>query len=250
MIKASDQSCMSENVVYAGRDLEAMTFAHNYHRWILEVFSPYLGARIVEVGAGRGSFSELILSRGPESVSFVEPSADMHRLLVQRIKSLHTPVRVQIYNAIFRSVAAQIESQQRPDSIIYVNVLEHIEDDVGELRAASHTLATGGRLFLFVPALKSLYGSFDRQVGHYRRYERAELNDKCERTGFRVLKCSYFDFAGVVTWWLKYRILKSEKMEPGAVRLYDQIVVPPLKRIESLVAPPIGKNILVVAEKV
>jgi phospholipid N-methyltransferase len=241
---------MGENVVYAGRDLEAMSFAHNYHKWILEVFSPYLGTRIVEVGAGRGSFSELILSRSPESVSLVEPSADMHRLLVQRIKSLHTTVRIQIYNALFRSVAEQIRSQQQPDSMIYVNVLEHIEDDLGELEAASQTLAIGGRLFLFVPALKSLYGSFDRQVGHYRRYERAELNDKCERTGFRVLKSSYFDLAGIATWWLKYCILRSDKMEPGAVRLYDKIAVPPLRRIESLVAPPIGKNILIVAEKV
>jgi SAM-dependent methyltransferase len=241
---------MGENVVYAGRDLEAMSFAHNYHRWILEVFSPYLGARIVEVGAGRGSFSELILRRGPESVSLVEPSEDMHRLLVQKVKSLNTTVRIQTYNASFRSVAAQIQSQQQPDSMIYVNVLEHIEDDLGELQAAWQTLAIGGRLFLFVPALKSLYGSFDRQVGHYRRYERAELNDKCERAGFRVLKSSYFDLAGIVAWWLKYSILKSAKMEPGAVRLYDQIVVPPLRRIESMVSPPIGKNILVVAEKV
>jgi SAM-dependent methyltransferase len=241
---------MGENVVYAGRDLEAMSFAHNYHRWILEVFSPYLGARIVEVGAGRGSFSELILRRNSESVSLVEPSEDMHRLLVQRIKGLHPTVRIQLYNATFRSVAAQIRSQQAPDSIIYVNVLEHIADDLDELQAASQTLAIGGRLFLFVPALKSLYGSFDRQVGHCRRYERAELNDKCKRTGFKVLKSSYFDLAGIVTWWLKYCLLRSNKMEPAAVRFYDQIMVPPLKRIESLVGPPIGKNILVVAEKV
>ncbi|MFN2493356.1 MAG: class I SAM-dependent methyltransferase [Pyrinomonadaceae bacterium] len=240
---------MGDNL-YVGRDLEAMSFAYNYHKWILEIFAPYLGTRLVEVGAGTGSFSEMIIARRPESLALVEPSVAMYKLLLDRLGGLKTSSRVETYNEVFSSVAERIQAEQRPDSIIYINVLEHIEDDVEELEVVHNTLGPGGRLFLFVPALRWLYGSFDRQIGHHRRYTLEQLNEACQQAGFRVLRSSYLDSAGIVTWWLKYRLLRSKKMEPGAVKLYDTLVVPPLKRVESVFAPPIGKNIVLIAEKV
>ena len=240
---------MGDNT-YGGRDLEAMSFAHNYHKWILEIFAPYLGVSLVEVGAGTGSFSEMILDRSPASLALVEPSKEMYSLLIARIGRLQTTARIQTYNEVFSLVAGKIQSEQRPDSIIYLNVLEHIKDDVAELTVVHKTLAPGGRLFIFVPALRWLYGSFDRQIGHFRRYTRRELHQKCEGVGFSILKSKYFDSAGIFTWWLKYRLLKSQGIEPVAVKLYDKLVIPPLKRIESLISPPIGKNILLIGEKV
>jgi hypothetical protein len=100
-----------------------------------------------------------------------------------------------------------------------------------------------------VPALSWLYGSFDREINHYRRYSRGDLERKCCAAGFRILVSRYFDLLGVLPWWLKYRVLQSTRMEPGAVRFYDQAVVPVAKRIEAIAAPPLGKNILLIAEK-
>jgi SAM-dependent methyltransferase len=239
---------MGDVPAYEGRDLEAMSFARNYHRWILELFEPYLGARLVEVGAGTGSFSEMLLARRPESLSLVEPS-EMYRRLVEHVGGLADAARVETYNDTFAGVAARLRRERRPDSIIYVNVLEHIEDDEAELTLVRETLAPGGRVFLFVPALRWLYGSFDELVGHRRRYTRRELETKCEAAGLRVVKAIYFDSAGVLPWWLKYRVLRSERMEPGAVKLYDALCVPLLRRVEALVPPPAGKNVLLVAEK-
>ena len=145
---------MSERVVYIGRDLEAMSFAENYHRWILQVFEPYLGVRLVEVGAGTGAFSKLILERGAESLALVEPSEEMHRVLSERLSQWWGPTRVKIYNSVFAEVAGQIKETQRPDSIIYVNVMEHIPDDGAELGTVQQTLCEGGRVFIFVPALR------------------------------------------------------------------------------------------------
>jgi len=240
---------MSEKHGYAGKDLEAMSFAVNYHRWILSIFAPYLGTRVVEVGAGTGSFSELLLERRLESLSLVEPSTAMHQQLCRRIKELSPSVTLKTYNDVFENVAAQIRSDQRPDSIIYVNVLEHIEDDVNELKVINNTLAVGGRLFIFVPALRWLHGSMDRQLGHFRRYTRTELEKKCVASGFRVMASRYFDVWGVLPWWVKYKLLQSNEMEPGAVRFYDQRVVPVAKTLESSFRPPIGKNVLLIAEK-
>jgi SAM-dependent methyltransferase len=239
---------MGEPLVYAGRDLEAMSFARNYHRWILDLFAPHLGRRLVEVGAGAGSFSEMLLARAPDSLALVEPSQMCVRLS-ERVRGWRTEARVRVYNDTFAGVAARVREEERPDSIIYVNVLEHIADDEAELRLASDALAPGGRVFIFVPALRWLYGSFDRQVGHRRRYTRRELAAKCEHAGLSVVSAVYFDAAGVLPWWLKYRVLRSEKMEPAAVRFYDGFCVPVLRRAEARIPVPLGKNVLLVAEK-
>jgi SAM-dependent methyltransferase len=238
---------MSEKHGYAGKDLEAMSFAVNYHRWILSIFAPYLGARVVEVGAGTGSFSELLLEQRLESLSLVEPSTAMYQQLCLRMAESQN---VKTYNDVFENVAERIRSTDRPDSIIYVNVLEHIADDVHELNVINKALATGGRIFIFVPALRWLHGSYDRQINHFRRYTRTELEKKCVAAGFKVIASRYFDLFGVLPWWVKYKVLQSNNMELGAVRFYDQRVVPVAKILESSVKPPIGKNVLLIAEKV
>jgi len=233
---------------YDGRELEAMDFAVNYHRWILSWFRPFLGKRIVEVGAGKGSFSKLILEQPLESLCLVEPSEKMYQVLCAQIASAAT-AKIITYNALFGEVAREIKSKQQPDSIIYVNVLEHVANDEAELGILCQCLEPGGRIFILVPALQWLYGEFDRQLGHYRRYARRELCDKCERAGFKVLRSGYVDLIGIVPWWTKYRLLKSTSMQPRAVSFYDRLVIPLSRRLESLLTPPIGKNIVLVAER-
>lgn len=240
---------MMEEIVYEGRDLEAMSFARNYHRWILEEFEPHLGSRLVEVGAGSGSFSEMLLARPCESLSLIEPSPEMFSLLAAKVTPYTTSARVRTYNAVFAQVAETVKHEQSPDSIIYINVLEHIPDDLGELRLVNDTLAPGGHIFIFVPALRWLYGSFDQLIQHQRRYTKSELAGKCAAAGFRVVKSHYFDLAGTLPWWVKYRLLRSQGMEPAAVKFYDRFIVPAVKGLERSVRPPLGKNVLLVAEK-
>lgn len=241
---------MSKKHGYVGKDLEAMSFAVNYRRWILSIFEPFLGQRVVEVGAGTGSFSELLLELRLESLSLVEPSTAMYQQLCRRIDHVSRSVTVKTYNHIFEQVADQIRSTERPDSIIYINVLEHIADDVRELSLINQTLDAGARLLIFVPALPWLHGSYDRQLNHFRRYTRSDLEKKCSAAGFRVIASRYFDLLGVLPWWVKYRLIQSKNMEPGVVRFYDQRVVPIMKSLESRVAPPLGKNVVLIAERV
>ena len=249
MNQVHTSSGTGEGLTYVGKDLEAMSCAENYRRWIVEIFAPHLGRRVVEVGAGKGAFSELILEHGVESLSLVEPSPEMFRELRERVEGLRPGAVVETYNTIFTEAAPLISASVRPDTIIYINVLEHVADDVAELELMRHTLADGGRAFVFVPALGWLYGSFDRQIGHHRRYSKRELEEKCRRAGLRVLDAGYLDLPGVLPWWVKYRLLRSETMEAGAVKLYDKFCVPLIKTVETRLRPPIGKNIFLVAEK-
>ncbi len=130
-------------VEYIGKDLEAMDFAENYHRWILSLCRPYLGKRVVEVGAGTGSFSELLMETEPAMIALIEPS-EMFDALQEKISTLETPIETRLFNDIFVNVAGEIRDEIRPDSIVYINVLEHIEDDNLELTTAHSCIEIGG----------------------------------------------------------------------------------------------------------
>jgi len=240
---------MNSKVEYVGKDLEAMDFAVNYHRWILETVKPYLGNHLVEVGAGTGAFSDLLLETEPETLSLIEPSA-MVETLKTNLAAKDFSTEIRIYPNIFAEVAERLQTEQSPDSVIYINVLEHIEEDEAELKIVHQTLRETGRVFIFVPALPMLFSEFDKRIGHFRRYRKKEIIEKCAAAGFRILLANYFDAAGILPWLMKYRLLKSTTMESGAVRLYDKIVVPLAKPLENFITPPIGKNLLIVAEKI
>jgi len=240
---------MNNKVEYIGKDLEAMDFAVNYHHWILEIMKPYLGKHLVEVGAGTGAFSELLLKTKPATLALVEPST-MVESLRNNLKLKNSAAEIQIYPNIFAEVARRLEIEQSPDSIIYINVLEHIENDRLELETVRRTLRRTGRVFIFVSALPLLFSEFDKHIGHFRRYRKTEIEEKCRVAGLRILLSRYFDVTGILPWLVKYRLLKSKTMESGAVHLYDRFVVPVAKPLEKLFSPPIGKNLLVIAEKI
>lgn len=121
----------------------------------------------------------------------------MYESLTVNVVQINNETHLDFYKSIFSEVATEICEKQKPDSIIYVNVLEHIEDDCLELDYIHRTLSKGGRCFIFVPALMSLYGEFDRKIGHFRRYTKREVEEKCRSAGFKILKSKYFDLAGV-----------------------------------------------------
>lgn len=226
-----------------------MSFAVNYHEWILRLFKPYIGSSVVEVGAGTGSFSELLARQNVRSLSLVEPSSEMHAILTARLERLATTARVVTYNSTFRQAAERL-TEDRPDTIVYVNVMEHIADDEAELAAVHRALEENGKALIFVPAFNWLYGKLDKEIGHFRRYTKSELEDKCRRANFKVVHSTYFDLLGIAPWWVKYRLLQSTTVSARAVQTYDRYVVPVAERLESVMSVPLGKNVLLVAQKI
>ena len=135
---------------------------------------------------------------------------------------------------------------QRFDTIICLNVLEHVEDDRGSLVAIRAMLAPGGRLVLLVPALPAIYGTMDRELGHHRRYQRAALADLLRSTGFNVAHTEYFNLAGVPGWWLAGRVLRRPMIPAGSLKLYDVLV--PLFRLERLLPWRVGQSLIAIGE--
>lgn len=218
-----------------------MSFAQNYHKWILSEFSPFLGSSIAEIGAGAGNFSRLLLDMEIQSLAAFEPSHNMFPLLHDAVKQ---DSRATAINGFFEAEACP----SRFDSILYVNVLEHIESESRELANAYAGLQPGGYLLLFVPALPWLFSEFDRNVGHHRRYNKKPLIHLVSSAGFMPIKTIYFDIAGILPWYVNFTLMKNS-MSASSVSVYDRLVVPIMKQLESFYSPPIGKNLLMIAQK-
>ena len=232
-----------EKPEYFGRDLEAMSFAVNYHNWIIDEFEPYFGAIVAEVGAGTGNFTELLIAKNIKSIVAFEPSANMYPLLEERLAGAR---QVKTVNCFFGDGCNN--SQNGFDSVIYVNVLEHIEDDEKELFYVHRSLRIGGHILILVPALSWLYSNLDKNIGHFRRYHKQGLVRLIETAGFNIIKVKFFDIFGIVPWYFAFVLLKKS-MTGDDVSLYDRLVVPIMQKIEGIVTPPIGKNLLLVAKK-
>jgi SAM-dependent methyltransferase len=233
---------------YPGKELEAMAFASNYRRWIMDHLKPFLGRRIVEVGAGMGAFSELILQALPESLSVLEPSQNMYSHLVAMLEQAHKGI-VQVRQRDLAGALRDGPGLKPFDTAVYINVLEHIEDDETELETVFSALSPGGHILIFVPALPFLMSRMDREIGHFRRYTLKDLRAKCSAAGFTIRLSRYFDVIGVLPWWMKYRLLASTTLEAGAVQFHDRWIVPVSRAVEWICRPPFGKNIILVGHK-
>ena len=228
---------------YEGTELVATAHARNYNGWILNALRPHLGRVVVEVGAGRGNFTRALLDAGPERVIAIEPS----RLLFPELREATAgDPRVEARLGTLAEAGAELDGVA--DSIVYINVLEHIDDHADELVRAHRVLRPGGALCVFVPALSWLSSSFDESVGHHRRYGRAELMRLARDAGFEIVATRWFDMLGILTWLVAFRILRMDMTE-GPVVAYDRIAVPVARTLDRLVGPPVGKSLLLIARR-
>ncbi len=229
---------------YPGHDLDAMSAADRYSREIVRGFAPYLGSHAVEVGAGIGNISVLLLQQRLERLDVIEPDARLYAKLSERLGRRSDVVT---HRGFLGGVASRIRGGA-VDSVVSVNVLEHVEDDVGELALMHSILRPGGHLCLWVPAVPALYIRLDRTLGHYRRYRRSELGEKLARAGFETVFLHYRDLVGMFAWFLVCRVLGQE-LTKGKVGAYDRFVVPITTFAGRWTRPPIGKNLLALARK-
>ncbi len=235
----------AEEFEYLGEDLDDMSFAPKYHQWILDEFRPHVGRDILEVGAGTGNFSKLLLDETlPMSFTALEPASRNCKYLGANLDGYP---QARVVNGFLSDFAPMVTAQL--DTIFYINVLEHVLDDCGELKLASKILKPGGVICIFVPALGWLYSSYDAKVGHFRRYYKEQLLGTIRGAGLDLIKCKYFDLPGVFPWLALFRIMGQESIRAGRASLYDNLVVPTARRLERVFPPPFGKNLLAVCKK-
>jgi 2-polyprenyl-3-methyl-5-hydroxy-6-metoxy-1,4-benzoquinol methylase len=239
------QATTGESLFGALQELANLSDADRFLSWISDTLEPSLGPRVLEVGAGVGAIAVKLAHTGHQ-VTAIEPADNVFPELQRRTA---TQPRIDA-----RQVTSQelLESGAAGsfDSVVYVSVLEHIRDDVEELRTAYRLLAPGGTLALFVPAMPALYGSLDFKSGHFRRYDRAMLRQVVTDAGFAVERLTYMDLVGVLPYFLMYRVLDVPTLDAGSSTIYDSVIVPVSRLLEARFgAPAAGKNLVAVARR-
>jgi Methyltransferase domain len=213
----------------------------NYARWIAEELEPWLHGRVLEVGAGIGTMTpHLAASRHVTEVHALEPEPSAHPKLVDVCAALP--------NATTTLGTVEALGDERYDTIVYINCLEHIRDEHAELVRARDLLAgPDARLVIFSPALEFLYGELDRVSGHWRRYSRASLLAAITGAGYDVCEARYVDLLSIAPYWLSNRALKRSSIGTLSREVYDRYYVRAARALHKVCSSPIGKSMLCVA---
>jgi SAM-dependent methyltransferase len=228
---------------YSGEELDALAGAVNYYRWIVRRFGPYLGRRVVEVGAGIGTFAEHLLAAAPRTeLTLVEPAANNYPHLRARFAGRPGVRTVQGY-------LGDAGAPGSADSVVAVNVMEHVRDDAAFLADAHRLLAPGGHALLFVPALPAIFGTLDEAFEHFRRYTRPVLDGRLRGAGFTPLRVAYTNLPGVAAWWLSGKVLRRRTVSARDARVYDRWVIPWVQAMERVWTPPLGQSLIAIARR-
>jgi SAM-dependent methyltransferase len=221
--------------------LVILSGAANYSGWMYRRIAPYLGQRILEVGAGIGNFTSLILDRE------LVVATDKFPKCVEYLQARHgAKLKAPPFQLDIENPGPELDDLQF-DTVICLNVLAHVQDEMQALRYLASRLVADGCLIIIVPAFPFLYGRIDRVVNHYRRYTRKELAAKLVRAGFRVESTSYMNAVGTIGWFFLGRILRREVEPEAPINFADRFIVPLTERLERLVPPPFGLSIVAFA---
>jgi SAM-dependent methyltransferase len=241
---AIDPSTVSTTAEYTVRDQQRMKLATRYFDWQSRMAVPQLGQRVLEIGCGMGNFTKHLVNREMVvGIDIVAECVAEHRKNLGQYPHIQSMVK-DILDPSFLELKAF-----NPDSIVCLNVLEHISDDLKALQQMHAVLPAGGRAVLIIPAFQALYGPIDANLGHYRRYSKKSMGDVAVRAGFKAEKLRYINSVGCLGWWVNARILKRTEQSESQIAFFDSMIVPILSSIEDRVEPPFGQSLFTVLVK-
>jgi SAM-dependent methyltransferase len=225
-----------------GRSLEDSSGAHQrrYRAFQLSLIEPHCGPSVLEVGAGLGEFASQLRGLRRHVVTDVDP--DAVSAMARRFAD-----RPEVEARVFDLAQGALDLGTPVSTVVAINVLEHIDDDTGALRALAAMTEPGGRIVLWVPAYMQLYGDFDRAVGHVRRYTPTTIRAAIRNAGLGLEVAKPVNLLGGIAWWVTVRRGGVGAPDPRLVRTYDRFVVPVTRAIERRVTPPFGQSVLAVA---
>ena len=226
------------------RALRIMEGAGEYNSWLFEQCEPHLGKRVLEMGSGVGNITNFLLDRERVvATDVLEP----HLRELDREFGNFPNVRVARLDFNDPASVEAIARAEDVDTVLSMNVLEHIENDRRALQGCFEVLRRGGRLVLLVPAHQALYSAMDRNIEHFRRYNLRPLCEMVERAGFRVMEERYLNMLGAIGWFVNGRVLRRQLLPSRQLRIFNFVIK--LLALEKWFRPPFGLSILLVAEK-
>ena len=229
---------------YIGDELELFRHAKNWKSYYGGMISPFFGADVLEVGAGIGATTESLCTGREKRWVCLEPDSKMADIVEQKILSRELPGCCEVIT----QTVGDLPANERFDSILYIDVLEHIEDDAAEIEAAQDHLKSGGHLIVLSPAHQFLYTPFDKAIGHFRRYSKKTLSALIPDSLEPVRVC-YLDSIGAFASIGNRMLLRRSMPTLGQILLWDRRLVPISTFFDPVLGFRAGKSILGIWKK-
>ena len=240
----SGEHCMATDYEYEGAELEIFQHAVCWKSYLAARIGPHLRGDVLEVGAGIGSNTRILCRAGLSSWLALEPDAKMAESMRAAFGQEPPPAPAEVVVGTLADLAAD----RHFDTLLYVDVLEHIEDDRSEVGRAMDRLRPRGTPIVLSPAHQWLFTEFDRAIGHYRRYSAKSLREIIPK-GLTERRLVYLDSVGMLASAANRFLLKSGRPSLGQVRLWDSVMVRSSRLLDPLTLHRIGKSILGIWEK-
>lgn len=227
----------------AGADtLAVMAAAPRYNAWMYQSIAPFVGRRVLEVGSGIGNMSAEILAAGVDRLILTDMDEWYRAQLGDRFAG-EPDVRIEPLMLPDEDAAGRFAGE-RLDTVVALNVVEHIEDDAGALATMRSLLLPHGRVVILVPAMPSIYGEMDRDLGHFRRYDRRTLASAFDRAGLRVQRMFWWNRVGVLGWWFNGRVRRVRRIPVDQLKRFDTLV--PVLKMERFLPLPFGQSLVAI----
>jgi SAM-dependent methyltransferase len=226
---------------YVGSELELFSNATNWKRYVSQHLGRFVTGRVLDVGAGIGSNIEYLSNPAVTEWVALEPDPTLAARIAGRINRAELPTSCRVLNGTTDTLGPA----ERFDTILYLDVIEHIADDAAELQRAADHLAPQGRLVVLAPAHQFLFSPFDAAIGHHRRYTAGSLRAIGPRGG-RVEVCRMLDSVGFFASLANRMLLRAAQPTPGQIKLWDNVMVPASRVVDRLSGFVFGKSVAAV----
>jgi SAM-dependent methyltransferase len=229
---------------YEGEELELFAEARHWKSYWEEKVRPYVGRSVLEVGAGLGANTPYLLGPNQERWVCLEPDAVLAKRIPRRIEDHPQRGVVEVRTGFL----AQYLAGESFDTILYIDVMEHVEDDRLEMKLALERLKPGGKLIVLSPAYPWLFSEFDRALGHYRRYTRASMQ-ACAPEDARLVEMMSLDFFGLFATMLNRFVLHQSLANATQVHFWDRVLVPMSRWVDPVTRFSVGKSLVGIWER-
>jgi len=239
----SDNSAFTKDPVGL-HTLEVIAKADRFNRWMYDQFRDQLKGEILEIGSGIGNVSKLVIEE-EHSITLSDYNEEYCKELKKKFegnKNVKGIISIDLLDPEFEKKYSGYK--ERFDSIFLLNVIEHIQDDSFAIRNCKYLLKQNGHLILLAPAYAWLYSSFDKQLGHFRRYTLKSLGDLLKKNNFSILTGSYFNCTGIGGWLLFGKIQRQKMLSGSEMSAFNKIV-PIAKGIDKLFGKKVGLSAIV-----
>lgn len=230
-----------QEIPYIGNELELFEHATAWKKYYGKFLTPYFKGRVLEVGAGIGGTTSELCNGSQEKWLCLEPDPDLYAKLEGKIREGQLPACC----SSLKGTTADLPQTEKFNAIMYIDVIEHIENDAAELSRAKALLADGGYLVVLVPAHQSLYNQFDKAIGHYRRYNKKMLKEAAPAT-LQLEKIMYLDSCGLLASLMNKYFLKQDYPTLKQINFWNRCIVPVSKLTDVITNYNLGKTVVAV----